>query len=250
MCVLFLAHRVPQYPLISIFANRDESLARPSIPPALCDGPPAHVAPRDRQAGGTWLGINAHGLAAVITNRRPNSPDPNLRSRGHIVLAALAERDVDGAVRRIEQDLGRHPTNAFNLIVTTGREAAWLRWTGRFDSVEIEAGLHTLTNDHDLDELEWRQPVGSRAGADGETGPLPIAPHHPLLKVLTDHRSLYHEYDICKHGRGYGTVSSTILLSSGPGAPAGYLGYAEGPPCKNSYRDYSVLLERLFTPGA
>src|SRR4051812_50111198 len=57
---LFQAH--PAYPLI-IAANRDERYARPSSGPTALAAPPAVVAGRDLEFGGTWFGVNAQGLA-------------------------------------------------------------------------------------------------------------------------------------------------------------------------------------------
>ncbi len=53
MCTLILLWRsVDNYDVV-LGMNRDESAVRPSEPPALIDGTPPVVAPRDRQAGGT-----------------------------------------------------------------------------------------------------------------------------------------------------------------------------------------------------
>src|SRR2546428_6352948 len=55
MCTLIAFWRsVPGYGIV-IGMNRDESSMRPADPPAVLDGTPMIVAPRDRQAGGTWL---------------------------------------------------------------------------------------------------------------------------------------------------------------------------------------------------
>src|SRR6266704_3047270 len=50
--------------------NRDESAMRPADPPAVMAEDPGIVAPRDRQAGGTWLGASGTGLVVALSNRR------------------------------------------------------------------------------------------------------------------------------------------------------------------------------------
>ncbi|MCG8590111.1 MAG: hypothetical protein MJE66_12540, partial [Proteobacteria bacterium] len=57
--------------------------------------------------------------------------------------------------------------------------------------------------------------------------------------------------DTCVHLDGYGTRSAFLLQlpetsdvphSAGPGAGAARLAYADGPPCRNEFRDFSQLL--------
>ena len=105
MCTLIAVHRrVHGAPLV-VAANRDEYYDRPAEPPALRgsargregDGGPIEagcgpiVAPLDLRAGGTWLGVNAMGVFAAVTNLRSEMPDPARRSRGMVVMDALRE---------------------------------------------------------------------------------------------------------------------------------------------------------------
>ena len=81
MCVAVLAWQAhPRWRLV-VAANRDEFHERPTAPLARwSDGT---IAGRDLQAGGTWLGLNAAGRLALVTNfRLPGYPRPDLASRG------------------------------------------------------------------------------------------------------------------------------------------------------------------------
>src|SRR6185295_8299258 len=70
MCTLVALHRCTPDASLWVAANRDEFLDRPAEGPALRNGRAgALVAPLDRRAGGTWWGLNAHGVFAAITNR-------------------------------------------------------------------------------------------------------------------------------------------------------------------------------------
>src|SRR5512145_1458577 len=83
---------LPQYPLL-VAANRDEQYDRPSAPPQVLGEEPKIIAGRDLRAGGTWLGINEHGVLAALLNRRVNSGTvsfPDARSRGLLSLDLLA----------------------------------------------------------------------------------------------------------------------------------------------------------------
>ncbi|ELK45622.1 hypothetical protein D320_21146, partial [Haloferax sp. BAB-2207] len=71
MCTLILAWQVFEDAPVVVAANRDEQLGRPAEPPRRWengDGP-AIVAPRDAEAGGTWVGYNDAGVFVGITNR-------------------------------------------------------------------------------------------------------------------------------------------------------------------------------------
>src|SRR5437870_10034288 len=95
MCTLIAFCRsVPGYGIV-IGMNRDESSMRPADPPAALDGTPMIVAPRDRQAGGTWLGASGAGLVVALSNRRGRT-SPSARSRGQLVLEALRQPSVSG----------------------------------------------------------------------------------------------------------------------------------------------------------
>jgi hypothetical protein len=84
MCTIITLFRVhPAFPLV-IAANRDEKYARPSSGPALLAAPRAVVAGRDLNFGGTWFGINAHGIAVAVADQglggRPPQPRNSVAS--------------------------------------------------------------------------------------------------------------------------------------------------------------------------
>ena len=88
MCTLVLLRRPDhRWPLL-LAANRDELANRPWAPPGRhwADRPEV-TAGLDRTAGGSWLGMNDHGLVAAILNRRGSlGPAADKRSRGELVL--------------------------------------------------------------------------------------------------------------------------------------------------------------------
>ena len=62
MCLLAVQYRlVPESPIL-VAANRDEFYDRPGTPPAIQSGKPRILGGVDQLAGGTWLGVNQHGL--------------------------------------------------------------------------------------------------------------------------------------------------------------------------------------------
>src|SRR5262247_4444821 len=98
MCTLVLVVPPPGG-ILQIAANRDEFLARPAAAPMpSVDG--RWLAPRDLQAGGTWLGVNAAGLFVGVTNRTSGPRDATRRSRGLLVLDGLEAADAASLHRR------------------------------------------------------------------------------------------------------------------------------------------------------
>jgi len=83
MCVFSVVYRVfPDCPIF-VLTNRDESTARPTLSPRRFDATTPHGAHwfggADQRAGGTWLGVNEHGLLAAVTNRKTTTPPPRRR---------------------------------------------------------------------------------------------------------------------------------------------------------------------------
>ena len=79
-------------PDLVVAANRDEFYGRPSAPPSEIE--PGVVAGRDLVAGGTWLGMNRHGLFVAVTNRNAPVRTADARSRGLLALEALRCREL------------------------------------------------------------------------------------------------------------------------------------------------------------
>lgn len=89
MCLVVLAWQATPQRRLVLIANRDELHARPTAPIHWWPDRPL-LAGRDLEAGGTWLGVDARGRFAAITNFRggpvPHSPP----SRGTLIPSFLA----------------------------------------------------------------------------------------------------------------------------------------------------------------
>ncbi|HUY61652.1 MAG TPA: NRDE family protein, partial [Candidatus Dormibacteraeota bacterium] len=210
MCTILVAHRcVPTAPIVLV-ANRDERRDRPSAPPARLpgSGPPV-LAGRDLTAGGTWLGCQAGGLVAALTNRRSgDAPDPGRRSRGHLPIEALRlDRAADATAWLQHLDPGAF--NPFNLLVADRADAVAAESDGTtLRLTPLAPGVHTLTVDG-LDALpqalaQHVQPRLAAAGRATSAGRC-----RAQLRAL----SRWHDPSgaaagFCHHGTVYGTVST------------------------------------------
>ena len=242
MCTLIALHRcVAGAPLV-IAANRDECTGRPSEGPALRDTANGIIlAPWDLLAGGTWLGVNSSGLFAAVTNRFCKSTDPSRRSRGLLVLDALAAGSASEAAERLER-LAADAYNPFNLFVADRETAHVVTYAGRPERSDLKPGAHVVGNARPGDVTPKIERQRKRAEE------IAHAPVHRVLDRLAelcrDHEGEDARSATCVHGSAYATRSSTLLrLEAPPGA--GELRFAEGTPCTSEYRDFTPLLARL-----
>ena len=154
MCtVILLIRRGHEWPLL-LGANRDERVDRPWDPPAgHWPELPGVIAGRDRSAGGTWMGVNRHGVVAAVLNRRGSlGPAPGKRSRGDLPLLALRHASAAAAAAAVEAvDAGDYRT--FNLVIADAAGAIFLRGLGHgsVEAVALPAGVHMVTA-HDPDD--------------------------------------------------------------------------------------------------
>ncbi len=238
MCTL--AVHVPEPGgVLEVAANRDEFLARPARPPFLWQEPRI-LAPRDEQAGGTWLGLNADGLFVGVTNRAGTDRAPDRRSRGALVVDALRQRSAEGVHARLSSlPAARH--NPFHLFYAD-RQTAGLTWSDgeRLFQERVEPGVHLLTERSFGVGDEGRAEALARAL--DEDAPRSI---EDLWDRLRQHGSSIPGWP-CGHAEavGYGTRSS-FVLRLGSSAETSACGWSEGPPCRNPLVDGSALLRAL-----
>ena len=132
MCTLVILCRPGHDWPVLIAANRDEMLDRAwSAPARHWPERPEVVAGRDELAGGSWLGVNDHGVVAGILNRVGSlGPGDGKRTRGELVLEALDHSDAGAAAEALSAlDGGAY--RSFNLVLADSSGAFWLRHDGR-----------------------------------------------------------------------------------------------------------------------
>lgn len=144
MCLITLAWRThPDYPLI-LLANRDEVRSRPTKTLSAWDTQPVIYAGQDLKAEGTWLGSTANARFAAVTNLRPGSNLPALRSRGQLVRDFLLSRQTPADyLDRVK--LQARDYAPFNLLVGNHRSLMYFNHpadSGRL----LPAGIYALSN--------------------------------------------------------------------------------------------------------
>lgn len=245
MCLLALFFRVVEDAPLVVGANREEAYIRIGEPPQRLDGPCRIVGGRDPVAGGTWLGVNEHGLLAAVTNRFKSRVPETPRSRGLLARELLACTSAAAAMDQAARELssGRYAgcnvvcADAANLYVL--HAADWLRVR------PLPPGIHVLTA-HDVNDesdrrlghaLWWlyQRPYDTAKDCVTALKQLCAQPGNP-------------DPPMCLRGPQGGTVSSSIIALRPPGQPDVYL-HAQGPPDVTPYLDYSHLLQELAAPA-
>lgn len=241
MCLLVVMVGCDPDHSVLVAGNRDERKDRKAAPPGLFVGARRRMlSPRDREKGGTWLAVSDHGLFAGLTNVAGQAIEPDARTRGDLPHLALDAEDLDAACGTVEAEVRSSRYNAFQLVLSNGREGRILRWVGgELEIARVGAGLIVVTNEHAIGQM----PVTPFAVA-AEPG-LQVAQRFArLLPLLRDEGRLT-GHRVLKRGSDYGTVSSSLIAMS-PREPARLIWeYAAGAPDEVSFKSYGNLGSRL-----
>ncbi|HET6395314.1 MAG TPA: NRDE family protein [Pseudoxanthomonas sp.] len=183
MCVAAFAWNAhPRWRLV-LAGNRDEFHARPSAPLARWPDAPGVYGGRDLAAGGTWLGVDARGRCALVTNvRDPRAPQDGA-SRG--LLASDYLRGDRGALAHAAALLpGAGGYRPFNLLLFDAVACAWVSNRPAI-IVRPADGVHVLSN-AELD-APWPKAVALGASLGGwlEEEPEDTG-FHALFAALAD----------------------------------------------------------------
>jgi hypothetical protein len=242
VCLLALRWRVVPGAPVVLAANRDESHDRPFDPPRVHGGPVPFLAPVDLRAGGSWLGMNAAGLVAAVTNRPQRETVATRRSRGLLLLDALRAPSLDRLRAALDAHLRgqRALYNNFHLLAAAADGAFVVRYDDGWTEVtDLEEGDHFLTNEDDLGEPRVETVAGApAAGPAAEAGRLAAAlgEHGP---VLPGGRAP------CKHGEGRGTVSASVMALPPEGVRGAVFRFAAGAPCTAPWLDLDAAARGL-----
>lgn len=243
MCTFAFYFQVfSHYPIVAA-ANRDESLTRPSAPPLRLWDTPWIYGGQDLLAGGTWLGINEHGMIAALLNRHTGAAaDPSRRSRGLLCLDALKYTSVADALSYITSQSTRQ-YNPFNLLIAD-QTSAYVFYAEEkgFDVLSLAPGFHLLTNrnvnDHQCPRIARSLQDFSRVSSTVSSSVTDAGKIFTQLHPLLAHHAadLDPRASVCIHLGGYGTCSSTLLAYSTAEERYKYA-FAPGAPCRHPYSE-------------
>ncbi len=247
MCTLAILYRVARNTPILLAANREEYFSRPTQYPKIQPGTPRVVCGIDRQAGGTWLGVNQFGLLVLVTNRPKVLAPLEPRSRGLLCRDLLDRRNARDAVDCAVKELSGGAYAGANYLVPTTSTPPWSMPATASKWPNSPPGLHTLTNG-DLDDAnderhQYLRRMLTLHTLDSAVTFLAVASRACSRKPNEEGRR-----GLVLSGGDYGTVSSTLLALSRKIQHSTYQ-YSPGPPSETPYDDLSALLRQVLSAG-
>ncbi len=245
MCTMAILYRVARGTPILIAANREERYDRPTQYPKIQSGTPRVVCGIDRRAGGTWLGVNQHGLFCAVSNRRKKDLPAEPRSRGLLCRELLELCTAKEASAHAAKELSRGIYAGANYVCADGRYAAVVHGGNTVEVVELTPGLHVLSDGNIDDPRDPRHEFVRRMltlhTLDSAVTFLAVASRVFGRKVDDEGRR-----GVVLSGVESGTVSSTLLSLPRKVQHAVYQ-YAPGPPCDCAFDDLSALLRQVLS---
>lgn len=249
MSILAVLYRlVPESPIL-IAANREEYYDRPSQPPAIQSGKPRILCGLDQRAGGTWLGVNQHGMFVGLTTRRVSGGEPvGLRSRGLIAREILRCGSAKSAIDKAVDELTTYLFEPFNLILCDSTSGWVIYNDGEQHEVHpLETGLNIISNfnlnDPNDDRVQMAGRLLTLQNLDSPVKFLAVA-----SRVFARSPSPTSRSSMVIRSHDYGTVSSTLIALS-PKPRDAIFQYSAGAPDEARYEDYSPMLRDILSRG-
>lgn len=237
MCTLIVALGIdPLRPLI-VGANRDEQRGRPAEGPAprRLGGVPC-FAPLDVERGGTWMGLGTEGLFVALTNRFGGA-FPERRSRGEIVVAALAQEKVKAA-RSWAEALRGPDERGFHLVVAD-REGGFVVVADgtsiRIESLLPGEVLIVTERAYDAAPSQRQQQLEARFA---HATPEDLTPERLRVVLASQDHGPFDSVNVDVPDMNYGTRSSALVALPAEGSPE-WSG-TEGPPHEADWQRYEV----------
>ncbi|HBT77552.1 MAG TPA: hypothetical protein DEB39_11675 [Planctomycetaceae bacterium] len=245
MGILAIQYKTAEDSPVLIAFNREERLTRPSQAPRIQSGRPRVVCGIDRKAGGTWAGVNQHGMFAAVLNCSKRSVPYDPRSRGLLCKELLACRTAEEALDRAVRELstGCYAGGHFFCV---DRHSGGVVYGG--DEIEVERltpGLHILSSNRLDDYRDSRQEFVRRLltlqRLDSAVAFLAVA-----SRTFSRKPDVSGKRGIVIVEPDYGTVSS-MLLSLTEKTQRSIMQYAAGPPSEKPFEDVSALLRQVLS---
>jgi hypothetical protein len=215
--------------------GRDERTTRlPGEPPSVVRrGSRRALAPRDGDAGGTWVGVNDAGLTLGLANLYPpegvgeGGPVPGLMTRGRIIDDLLPAGTADEA-RELLCAMDPRVYAPFTLaVLEPGRAAELHRWDGsRLETRTVTAAGLLLTSSgagRQVEEIRAREYARMAPGEPPREQDIEALHRSHLERLGAD--------SFCMHREEAETASLTRVDVE---CDAIRMTYTPGPPCRTT----------------
>ena len=245
MGILAIQYQTIEDSPILIAFNREERYSRQSAPIKIQSGRPRVVCGIDREKGGTWGGVNQHGMFVAALNAPKRACPREPRSRGLLCRELLSCATAEEAIERAERELRTGAYAGVNFLCVDRRSGGAI-YGGEEVAVDmLRPGLHLLSGNRLDDPEDERQEYVRRlltlhrldsqvaflAAASAAFSRTPDATGKRGV-VLTD--------------AGFGTTSS-MLVSLSERSQKSVMQFANGSPDATPYEDVSALLRQVLS---
>lgn len=237
---------VPESPILAAF-NHDD---RPDITyqaPSIQSGKPRVLASLDRKTGGTWMGVNQHGLLVGGTSRRKITNGPATRSRTKLCRELLrcssARRALDMAMTELETGL----YEGVNFIIADFDNGWAVHGGGDVAAVPLTEGLSVI-GEGDVDDSRDERVGMAQRLLTLQTLDSPVKFLAVASKVFARSPSPPGRPTMVRREPKIATVSSTLIALGKKPRDAIYQ-FADGSPDTTRYEDYSPFLRDILSRG-
>ena len=148
--------KISDAPLL-IALNREEDPARESLPPKIQSGRPRSVCGVDQHSGGTWAGVNQHGLFVSVVNSPKKVLPADPRSRGLLCRELLGCQNAEEALDMAQRELLTGCYAGANFVCADRMSAGVVHGGDDVDVERFKPGLHILTENRVNDVNDYRQ---------------------------------------------------------------------------------------------
>ena len=247
MCLLAIQYQlVPESPIL-VACNREEHYDRPTSAPSIQSGKPRVLACTDQVAGGTWLGVNQHGMFVGVCNRPKLVVSSSPRSRGLLCRDLLRSASARLAVDLAMEELHTGNYAGANFVIADS-ESGWVIHAGdELEAAPLEEGLSIISNS-DVDNPRDQRVQMAHRLLSLQTLDSPVKFLAVASKVFARAPSPPGRPSMVIRGQNRGTVSST-LLSLGMKPRDAIYQYASGAPDQTKFEDFSPLLRDILSRG-
>lgn len=245
MGILAIQYRTLEDAPILIALNREELYSRQSLPPRIQSGRPRVVCGLDRKTGGTWAGVNQHGMFVAALNAPKRNLPYDPRSRGILCKELLSCATAAEAIERAEFELKTGAYAGVNYLCVD-RNGGGVVYGGADVSVDVlRPGLHMLTankmDDRDDQRQEYVRRLLTLHRLDSSVAFLAAA-----SGAFSRAPDIMGKRGVIISEPGYGTVSS-MLVSLTDRTQKSVMQYANGAPNLSPYEDVSALLRQVLS---
>ena len=236
--------KLPDAPLL-IALNREESPARESLPPKIQSGRPRSVCGVDLQAGGTWGGVNQHGLFAAVVNCPKKTLPAEPRSRGLLCRELLSCQNAEEALDLAQRELQTGCYAGAHYVCVDRMSGGVVHGGNDVDLERFKPGLHILTENRVNDIGDYRQEFARRLltlqRIDSAISFFAVA-----SRVFSSSPDASGKMGVLVRKVEKRTVSS-MLVSLTEKTQRSVMQFSSGPPDMCPYEDVSALLRQVLS---